>query len=122
MTDANQPAKPPFPACSTQLDLQKREPRRLDVRIFHALAAARLRGLCASLHAASRDVHYLAATPHISDHRVVYRGERFANRVRHSPSVWIAAHRRHSIMQRKFRQSLPKPTLTQAILAATSAR
>ena len=88
MTGASRPAKPPCPARSTRLDLQKREPRRLHSRIFHALAAARLRGLCASLHAASRNVHYFATTSHISDHRVVYRGERFAKRVRHSPSVW----------------------------------
>jgi hypothetical protein len=39
MTDAHQHAKPPCPACPTHLDLQKREQRRLDMRIFHALSA-----------------------------------------------------------------------------------
>jgi hypothetical protein len=105
MTGANQPAKPPCPACSTRLDLRKREPRRLDARNFHALAAARLRGLCASLRAAPRDVHYLAATPHISDQRVVYRGERFANRVRNNPSVWKSPHLTVSRPYLPFRRS-----------------
>jgi hypothetical protein len=105
MTGADQPAKPPCPARSTRLDLQKCGPRRLDARIFHALADARLRGLRASLHAASRDVHYLATTSHISDHRVVYRGERFANRVRHCPSVWKSPHLTVSRPYLPFRRS-----------------
>ena len=63
MTGANQPAKPP---CLLDASGSAASASRGDSTLeFFTSLPARLRGLCASLHAAPRDVHYLATTSEI---------------------------------------------------------